>query len=868
MTGWWWRRKQREEDLDRELRADLDLEAAEQQERGVPRDEARHAARRALGNTARVKEDTRDTWGWTSLERLVQDLRYGIRTLRRNPGFALAAVLTLALGIGANTAMFSVIYGVLLRPLPYVEANRLALVNVHFYPQDTEYGTMSIADYLDWKARNRAFEDPAIFSNASWRFDLTGAGEPVEVKGCAVSGNFFSVLRSGPALGRVFDSDDSSATAAHVVVLNNRLWRNQFRADPAVIGRPVTLNGDAATVIGVMPTSFDYPEGEELWTNIRLRPPTRRGPFPYIGIARLKPGITLAQAQRETNAIGHQIEQANPGSYRRMTMPVRPLRDAVAGKAGPALLVMLGAVFLVLLIATANVANLTLVRSSARERELAVRLSLGAMRMRLVRQLLTESVLLAGGGGLVGLALAWFGIAALRALNPGNLPRIEDVHLDIRVVGFTFVLSLLTGVAFGLAPAFRSSSADLNGALRRDGRTGTASAARRRTHHALAIAEVALSFTLLIGGGLLLRSLIRLQDADAGFQAPPEQVLTVAIAPGRRDSSNPHRYQRILDRVSSLPGVESAALSDSLPPDRRNDYDTFQIEGQPWSQSAFPAVTTVIVSRDYFRALHVPLLRGRYFTEADSPHGAIIVSESLARRYFGSSSPVGHRFAPSGPDNHNDWLPITGVVADVKYTGLDAVSEPAYYELYTDSPEDDGMKLNLVVRSSIATSLLPEIEHEIRAVDPNATLSDPGTLQTARSASVAQPRFRALLISGFGAIALLLSAIGIYGVIAYSVAQRVNEIGIRMALGAQRSTVLRQIVRNGAALALVGVLIGCGGALIVTRALAGLLFGTSSTDPLTFAAVALTLMGVAVLASLIPAVRATRIDPVMALRHE
>ncbi|HEX4809921.1 MAG TPA: ABC transporter permease [Bryobacteraceae bacterium] len=873
-----WRPREREQDLERELRSNLELEAAEQEENGLTAEEARYAARRAFGNTTVVKEDVRDMWRWASLDRFTQDIRYGVRALRKNPGFTLTAVLTLALGIGANTAMFSVVDGVLLRPLPYTQADRLALVHVRFYPQNTEYGTMSIADYLDWKARNQAFEDVAIFSNSSWRFDLTGAGEPIELSGCAVTQNFFSVLRSRPMLGRLFRDGESSPTAPPAVVLSEDLWRSRFGASPTAIGRAVSLNGVQSTIVGVMPSTFNFPSGGvKLWTNLRLRPPTRRGPFPYIGIGRLKSGITLSQAQVETNTIGRQIERANPGNYHDMTMPVLPLSEALTGKVRPALLVMLGAVFLVLLIASANVANLMLVRSNTREREMAVRLSLGALPGRLVRQLLTESVLLAGTGGMAGLALAWIGIRALRAWNPGDLPRIEDVHLDIRVLAFAIFLSVLTGIVFGLAPALRSSRADLNSALKQGSRSGTASAARRRTHSALAIAEVALSFMLLIGGGLLLRSFLQLEQTAAGFEAAPEQVLTIGIAPGRLDTRNresattpsSRRYQRILDRVRGVPGVVSAALSDSLPPNRQADYDTFQIEGEQWTEAAFPAVTDVIVSPDYFRTLRIPLIQGRYFTESDAgdARNAIVISESLAHKYF-RGNPIGHHIAPSGPDNHNPWLPIVGVVGDVKYTGLDRAVEPALYRLYTEFDDGDSARLNLVVRSTIARGLAQEVEQQIRAIDPNATLSDIGTLDTVKSVSVAQPRFRAVLIAGFAAVSLLLAAIGIYGVIAYSVTQRTNEIGIRMALGAQRSGVLTRIVSDGAGIGLIGVALGWASALALTRVLSSLLFATTPTDPLTFALVTAILVFVAITASLVPALRATRIDPVIALRYE
>jgi putative ABC transport system permease protein len=736
---------------------------------------------------------------------------------------------------------------------------------------------MSIADYLDWRAKNHVFEDPAIFSNASWRFDLTGVGEPVEVKGCAVTQNFFAVLRSGPLLGYTFDAAASAATAPPAVVLSESLWRSHFAANPAIVGQPIALNGAQTLVLGVMPAAFRFPTGAELWTNIRLRPPTRRGPFPFIGIARLRRGVTLSQAQEETNAIGREIERENPGSYHDLSMPVLSLQDAVTGKSRPALVVVFGAVLLFLLIAIANVANLMLVRSNTREREMAVRLSLGAMRRRLIRQLLTESFLLASVSGAIGLALAGFATSLLRTWNPGDLPRIEDVYLDFHVIVFTTIISLLTAFLFGVAPAWRSSEADLNSVLKQSGRSASSGRGTRRMHGALVIAEVALSFMLLIIGGLLLRSFIKLQSTNAGFYAAPEQVLTIGIAPDRSRrtaqsgaSTQRRRYERILDRIRTLPGVEVAALTDSLPPDRRADYDTFQIEGQAWTESRFPAVTEVVASPEYFRTLRIPLLKGRYFNPSDTEdgRGAIIISESLARRYFPDSNPIGQRIAPSGPDNHNQWLPIVGVVGDVKYTGLDRTSAPALYRVYTEFSDGDTMKLNLIVRSSIIPGLEHQIEHEIRAVDPNATLSDVGSLQTVRSVSVAESRFRTTLIGSFAFVALLLSAIGVYGVMSYSVAQRTNEIGIRMALGAPRNTVLRQVISGGAALALAGVAIGYAGAMMLSRLLSGLLFSTSTTDATTFLSVTAILILIAIMASLAPAVRATRIDPITALRYE
>jgi putative ABC transport system permease protein len=555
-----------------------------------------------------------------------------------------------------------------------------------------------------------------------------------------------------------------------------------------------------------------------------------------------------------------------------MSVPVLPLREALTGKVRPALLVLFGAVTLLLLIAIVNVASLMFVRGNAREREMAVRLSLGAARGRLVRQLLTESLLLACGGGAAGMAMAWWGVNALKAWNPGDLPRIEDVHLDLRAAAFTLAIAVLSGIIFGLAPALRCSRPNLNAAMKSGGKGSNAGLGRRSAQRVLAAAEVALSCALLIGGGLELHSLLQLDHVNAGFQAAPEQVLSLRVSPSRGKSApagSPiiSRFARLLERASSLPGIASAALTDAMPPGR-SDFDTFQIDGQPWSEAAFPAVTEVIVSPEYFRTLQIPLLKGRYFTSADlgdTPRG-IIISESLARRYFSNGDPIGRQMAPSSPNNHNAFRPIVGVVADVKYTGLDSTAEPAFYRLFTEF--NDFYSLQLVVRSTVAPTLARQLERVVHEVDPSATMSERGTLAAIRSESEAQPRFRTLLIASFAGAALLLSAIGVYGVIAFSVAQRTNEIGIRMALGAGRGSVLRQVLGSGAMLGITGTVTGSAGALLFTRVLRGLLFGTSATEPVVFASVAFVLVTVAVVASLIPAIRAIRIDPKEALRYE
>ena len=860
-----------ERDLGDEVRSYVEMLTDEKVRAGLSPLEARRRALIELGGVEQVKEQVREIRIGTLLETLFQDLRYGVRTLAKNPGFTAVAVLALALGIGANSAIFSVVYGVLFRPLPYSAADRLALVYMRFSPQNTEHGTMSIADYLDWKAQNRAFEDPALFSHSGWLFEITGAGDPEQVPGAVASAGFFSVLQASPLIGRVFHAGEDRPTSAPVVVLSEALWRRRFGGDPNVMGRPVKLRGTQCTIIGVMPASFRFPSDSELWVNLRINPPTRRGPFPFIGIGRLKPGITFEQAQAETNAIGRGIEQAFPKNYTRLTLPVVPLREALVGDVRLALLVVFGAVFFVLLIAVVNVANLLLARAATREREIALRLSLGAGRTRLVRQLLTESIVLALLGGLAALALANAGIDLLRVWNPGNLPRIEDVHLDARVLAFTFFIALVAGVLFGLAPALQSSRADFTTALKQGSRGGTAIALRRRTHAALVVAEIALSFMLVIGAGLLLRSFTLLENVRPGFEAPPQNVLTMRISPSASrfadERSGIALYQQLLERLRGLPGVESVAVSDSRPPDRRADYDTFQIEGQAWTEAAFPATTVALASPGYFRTLGIPVLKGRHFDDRDtldSP-GVVIISESIARRYFPNQEPVGRHLKQSGPDNKDPWLEIVGVVADVKYTGLNSKSEPAYYRPHAQSYDRN---MWLLVRSAATATMAPLVRRELHAIDDEATVNDVGTLAQAMSDSVAQPRFRTALIGLFAGIALLLASIGIYGVIAYGVAQRTNEIGIRIALGASRADVLRLVTRQGAGFALAGITLGLVGALPLTRLISGLLFSVSPIDPLTFGGVSLLWIAVAMLASFIPARRATKIDPLAALRYD
>jgi putative ABC transport system permease protein len=860
-------------DLDDELSAYLDHLTDEKSGDGMGAADARRAARIELGGMEQIKEEVRQVRTGRMLEELLRDLRYGMRMLRKNPTFTIVAVLALALGIGANTAMFSVAYGILARPLPYAQADRVAVVFMNYAPRDFVFGTMCIRDYLMWKQNNHAFEEPTIFT--STRMDIGGKeGVPEQVQGAAVTAGFFSTLGVQPLLGRTFIAGDDQPGAGSLTVLGESLWRRRFGASSAVLGQTILVKGAPSTVIGVMPGAVAFPRrGTEVWTNLPLNPPTRYGPWFYRGVARLKPGVTLPQAQAEVNNIGLRMVQQNP-YYKRVTLPVLSLRDALLGVTlKPAILVLAGAVGLVLLIAVVNVANLMLARATVREREMALRLSLGAGRGRLVRQLLTESVLLAVMGGVAGLALAWGGIELIRAWNPGDLPLIDAVRLDGGALGFMLLVSMLTGILFGLAPALECARADLNSTLKEGGRAGAASRSRGRARAALVVFEIAVSLMLLVGAGLLLRSFVNLQRVTGGFAAPPRQILTMLISPGSRKYRDAPAglafYDEVLRHARNVPGVEMAAITDSLPPDRQGDADSFGIEGQTLAPGELnPIISDVTAGPDFFRALGIPLLKGRYFTDHDDRNSALvtIVSEGFVRRFLPNQEAIGKRIRQSGPDLGNKWMEIVGVVGNVKYLGLNVDTDPAYYMPFAQSY---GPWMFLAVRSSgDAAGMAAALRRDIQAIDPDVTLAQIGTMEQALALSVSQPRFDTMLLALFAGIALLLAGVGIYGLIAYSVAQRTHEIGVRMALGAAQADVVRMVVRQGASLAGVGIALGLGGAFALTHLLKAMLFGIGVTDALTFAAAPVGMMLVVLLATFLPALRATRISPVVALRYE
>jgi len=799
-----------------------------------------------------------------------QDLRYGSRSLRKNPGFTAIAMITLALGIGANTAIFSVVNGVLLRPLPYPEPDRLVMVYGISLQAAQGKTPLCEADFLDWKSQNQVFESLAGFSTN--RFNYTGGETPQQIEGAWVTSDFFSTIGVQPVLGRGFLPDADTPKAPQTVVISDGFWRRYLGSNPNVIDQQITLNARAFTIIGVMPPGFLFPEKEtELWAAERLAA-TRRGPYYMWGLGRLNRGATLERAQSEMDMIARRVQDQINSPTRDWTWTSISLAERIVGKVRPALLVLLVAVLFVLLIACANIANLLLARATAREKEMSVRIALGASRARLLRQLLTESLLLSATGVAAGLPLAIWGIHLLVALSPDDLPRLQEINIDGWVLGFTLLIAAACGLIFGLAPALQSSRLNLNESLKEGGRGGADSSGGRRMRSALVVAEIAFSLMLLVGAGLMVKSFLKLQSVSPGFN--PDHILTMHLTLPRAKYDSDEKitsyYRQLIDRVTAVGGVEAAGLSISLPPNNLEVSDSFSIEGKPWPQGASePIVPIVSTSPEYFSALGVPLLQGRGFnaTDKEGSPPVVIINQTLAERYFAGEPAIGKRFKIGGADRpRNPWMEIVGVVGDVKYSGLDLKPEPAYY---MPLAQDAWRAAYLVVRTPLnPAGLAPAIREQIWALDKDIPIAKVATMDRLLAESVAQPRFRTLLLGIFAALALVLASVGIYGVISYSVTQRTHEIGIRMALGAQARDVSKLVIRDGVALALIGVTMGLAASLALTRLMESLLFEVSTTDQSIFAGVGALLVAVAVLACWIPARRASRVDPMVALRCE
>jgi predicted permease len=685
------RRSRVESELDEELRFHLEQRIEYEIAAGRTPEQARYAALRAMDGMEQRKEECRDMRHMNVIDNLVRDLRYAARALARNPGFTLAALLALALGIGANTAVFSVVNGVLLRPLPYTDPDRLVMVFDSSQQQGLARGPACMADFLDWKARSRSFQ--TLDAVARNRFALTDDGEAEQIVGMGVTSTFFETLGTRPLLGRAFTSGDDHPGRALTVVISERLWHRRYASNPGILGKEVVLNGRPHTLIGVMPGGFEFGQRDvEAWAILTLDPPTRRGPFFLRGIARLKAGVTLEQAAAEMAVIASDVERANPKDYSRLRFPVIGLREIVVGDIRPLLWVLSGAVLLVFLIAVSNVANLMLARATARQREIAIRLSIGAGRGQLVRQFMTESLMLSLAGGALGMALASWGVAALRWLGPRDLPRLSGIGVDARVLGFTLLASLASAVLFGLAPAFAASGAALNEWLKEGGRGGE-SRRHGRARGVLVVAQVTLSVLLLAGAGLLIRSFSLLGRVNPGFHAPPDRVLTMLVSPSGARYREPRAlgayWDQLLERVRSLPGVEAASIAITIPPDRLAFTDGYEIESKPLAPgSDYPAVPVPFVSHDYLKTLGIPLLRGRWFggrDRADTPR-VTVISEAMARRHFPGENPVGQRLKHGSRSLANPYMEIAGVVGDVKYQGLDQEHEPVYYELSSQVP--------------------------------------------------------------------------------------------------------------------------------------------------------------------------------------
>ena len=877
MAQHWWQIDKRNEDLDRELQSDLELEEEEQRERGASPEDARYAARRALGNAALIRDQTHETWGFASVERWWHDLRFALRQLARSPGFTASVVLVLALGIGATTAIFSLVNAAMLRPLPFPQSDRLMWLSPqnHSLPGEAPE-SLSYPDYFDWRAKNRTFAAIATYSGGGLTLQRDGDSQRLDAQ--TVSSSFFQVLGVAPMLGRDFRPEDEQP-GNRTAMLSYETWRTMFGSAQDIAGKTIRMDDHSYTVAGVMPKGFQFPlenPAPAMWISIGEdaagKKTSERGYDVLSAIGRLRPGVTPQQAKADLSVIAAELARQYPDTNMVDTSAlVEPELQRMTGDTRPALRVLFGAVLLVLLMVCANVAGLLLVRAARRSSEFALRAAIGASRAAILRQLLVESVTLSLCGGIAGVALGYGLLHALLRAMPVDIPRMQQAGIDGKVLVFALLISVATGLLFGVVPAWRMSRAAPGLALREGSRSVGGGRERNRIHNGLVVAQTAIGLVLLVSSGLLMRSLVRILNVDPGFDAA--HVLSARVGvPFGRYSHDQHVqfYQQLLDRVSSLPGVQSASAGWPLPMTSTYATITFNIKGRPVPRGDEPEETLGLAMPDYFRTMRIPLISGRVFDERDGLKGqpTMIVNQAFAKKYFANQNPLGqHIQVRLGDDVFDQSVrEIVGVVGNTRLKGLAATPQPEYYLPWAQAVVTNPY---LVIRTAgDPLALADAVRAEVQRMDKGVPVYQVSTLQGYVSKSAAQPRFQTFLLVCFAAMALVLAGIGLYGLLSYVVVQRSFEIGLRMALGAQRSDILRQIVRRGLLLTLTGVIAGLALAAAVTRMMTGMLYGVRSSDPLTFAAMAAVLLIVSIAASSIPAWRAARVDPNRTLREQ
>jgi len=870
-----WRRKRMLKELDEDIREHIARETQDNIERGMSPEDARHAAMRKFGNVTQVMEETREVWSVVWLNQLLADIRFGLRMLRKNPGFTAVAVLTLALGIGANAAVFSVVYAVLLRPLPYKAPSSLIVLN----ETTPMVGTVSVSypNFLDWRDQSHTFSEMAAVRGVG--FNLAGVTQPENISGGAVSPNFLSMLGVRPFLGRDFDASEEKAGTPPVILLSYSLWQSHFGGDPNIVGRTIKLDDRSFTIVGVLPSNYRSLDKTDVmlpigvWATDNSEDAKERGSRGDLGvIGRLATGVSLTKARAEMEGIAARLATEYPASNDRFGVALQPIRDAFVSDIRPAILVLFGAVMFVLLIACANVANLFLVRGASRTKEVALRIALGASRGRIISQMLTESFVLAVLGGVLGLALAVAGIGGMSRLIPADMLSGATVNLNGAVLLFAACVVALASFIFGLAPALHSTKPDVQSELKEGGRSGSAGAGQSQLRAALATAEISLALILLVGAGLMMKSLYRLLAVDPGFR--PDRVLKLEMdlrtQQYSKDPAVLNFWQQVLEKVRVLPGVEAAAVGTAVPLTDSHGRADVTMEGMTApAPGNYPHPDVHIISPGFVETLGIPLLRGRTFTDADDEKAPLVgmINAMTAKRFFPKEDPIGKRFMFGHPSTDPPkWYTIVGVVGDTRLYGL---ANPARLEVYVPFRQNPRSYMALVVKSGAdPATLTSAIREAVQSIDKDQPLFAISTMKELVSNSVATRRMTLVLLGLFSGLALVLGAIGIYGVISYSVAQRTHEIGIRMALGAPRRDVFRLVVGQGLKLAGIGIAIGIAGALGLARLMSSLLYGISATDFETFAGVSILLALVALLACFIPAQRAMRVDPTVALRYE